>query len=162
MGSGISGLRLRGGEGLGGTPVEVMFGAGGVKVQVPAGQAEQRKMRGGVARGLVGRVLAGVRDRPLCDRVRHPRGRTFQVGFTLRISDRAVTTDEAVQAWAVGGQHPGEHPCESTDGKEPATEAGKEQGGKRESPESLPGSRIRMRIREGCLEKEAGWSVNMG
>ena len=51
MGSGISGLRLRGGEGLGGAPVEVMFGAGGVKVQVPAGQAEQRKTRGGVARG---------------------------------------------------------------------------------------------------------------
>lgn len=37
----------------------------------------------------------------------------------------------------------GEHHRESTDGKEPATEAGKEQGGKRESPESLPGSRMR-------------------
>ena len=47
----------------------------------------------------------------------------------LRISGRAVTTDEVVQAWGVGGQHPGEHLCESTDGKEPATEAGKEQGG---------------------------------
>lgn len=44
----------RGGEGLGGVPVEVMFGAAGVKVRVPAGQAEQRKMRGGAARGRQG------------------------------------------------------------------------------------------------------------
>lgn len=45
-GSGISGLRLGGAEGLGGIPVGVMFGAAGVKMQVPAEKNARRSGKG--------------------------------------------------------------------------------------------------------------------
>lgn len=54
-------------------------GSGELKVW----EASPRKMRGGVARGPVSRVLAGIKDKLPPDCVRHPTGRTLQVELEL-------------------------------------------------------------------------------
>lgn len=75
------------------------------------------------------------------------------------ISDRAVATDEVVQAWAVGG---GSTTVKALMERNLRQRLGRSREGNGSLLKACPGAGCGTSIWEGCLGKEAGWSVNVG